>query len=81
MNDLPRILSVRQHPAYAGQAIAYISSRWKEVPQAVYEDCISESLYAAGPLPQWYLLMDSETVIGCAEIGRASCRERVLRLV
>ena len=48
MNDLPRILSVRQHPAYAGQAIAYISSRWKEVPQAVYEDCISESLYAAG---------------------------------
>lgn len=68
MNDLPRILSVRQHPAYAGQAIAYISSRWKEVPQAVYEDCISESLYAAGPLPQWYLLMDSETVIGCASL-------------
>ena len=66
MEHEPRILSVREHPEYARQAIEYISSRWREVPQALYDDCISESLYAVGPLPQWYLLLDSERIVGCA---------------
>lgn len=68
MEHEPRILSVREHPEYARQAIEYISSRWREVPQALYDDCISESLYAVGPLPQWYLLLDSERIVGCARL-------------
>ena len=59
MEHEPRILSVREHPEYARHAIEYISSRWREVPQALYDYCISESLYAVGSLPQWYLLLDS----------------------
>lgn len=32
----------------------------------VYDDCIRHSVTAEGPLPQWYLLMDGNTVAGCA---------------
>lgn len=60
-------LSVREHPAYAAQAIDYIQSKWaNEASAPVYADCITHALNAAFPLPQWYLLMDGSRPIGCA---------------
>ncbi|MCL2838927.1 MAG: GNAT family N-acetyltransferase [Oscillospiraceae bacterium] len=61
------VINVRKNPEYKEQAIAYIQSKWgNRRNKKVYEDCISHSIGAKNPLPVWYLLMDSETIIGCA---------------
>lgn len=33
---------------------------------AVYDDCMHHCISAANPLPQWYLLVDGDRIIGCA---------------
>ena len=61
------VVNVRENPEYKEQAIAYIQSKWaNRRNRKVYEDCISHSIGAKSPLPIWYLLLDSETIIGCA---------------
>jgi len=63
------VINVRENPEYKEQAIFYIQSKWGNPRnKKVYEDCILNSIGAKSPLPIWYLLMDSETVIGCAGI-------------
>ncbi|MNC41279.1 N-acetylglutamate synthase [compost metagenome] len=32
----------------------------------MYEDAITRCIGAVNPLPQWYLLMDNEQILGCA---------------
>ena len=63
-----KIVSVREHPEFADAAIGYISACWPEVPPVLYEDCIRHAVSAAGPLPQWYLLMSG----GEPDIERAA---------
>ena len=60
-----RIVSVRENPEYKDKAINYISSKWS-APRAVYDDCITHSITASAPLPQWYLLEEEEELVGCA---------------
>ena len=61
------IVNIRENPAYLEQAIAYIQSKWgNRRNKKVYEDCITNSIGAKSPLPIWYLLMDSGSIIGCA---------------
>lgn len=61
------ILTVRERPDMAGRAITYFQEKWAgEDSLMVYEDCIIRSLETDGPLPEWYLLMDGERIIGCA---------------
>jgi len=49
------------------QAIAYIQSKWgNRRNRKIYEDCIINSIGAKSPLPIWYILMDSDKIIGCA---------------
>lgn len=63
-----KIVSVRENPGFADAAVRYISACWPEVPPVVYEDCIRHAVGAAGPLPQWYLLVseDGDEIAGCA---------------
>lgn len=63
-----KVISVRENPALADEAIRYIAQCWPEVSPAVYADCIRHSLTAEGPLPQWYLLRDGDRTVGCAGI-------------
>lgn len=60
------IVSVKQNPAYKERAIEYFQSKWATKESLmVYEDCISNCITTQSPLPQWYLLMDNDNIIGC----------------
>lgn len=61
-----RIVSVREHPEFKGEAIVYFQKSWPDVLPIIYEDCISHSIVARNSLPQWYLLKKEEETIGCA---------------
>ncbi|MGX1930355.1 GNAT family N-acetyltransferase [Flagellimonas sp. 2504JD4-2] len=61
-----RILSVRNKPEIKNAAIQYFQNAWPSVLPIIYEDCISHSIGAKHPLPQWYLLENGDDIIGCA---------------
>jgi N-acetylglutamate synthase-like GNAT family acetyltransferase len=61
-----RIISVRESPDYKEKAILYLQNSWPKILPVIYEDCISNSLNAEQPLPQWYLLEKNKEIIGCA---------------
>lgn len=61
-----KIISVRNNPEYKEQAIKYLQNSWPEVSPVIYENCISHSINAEQPLPQWYLLEKDDEIVGCA---------------
>ena len=61
-----KIVSIRQNPEYRDRAIRYFQNAWKSVLPEIYEDCITHSIGARNPLPQWYLLEKADNIIGCA---------------
>ncbi|PYA85859.1 GNAT family N-acetyltransferase [Serratia marcescens] len=61
------MISVRQAPELAPRAIAYFQRHWATAETLMmYEDAINRSLGAANPLPQWYLLMENDQILGRA---------------
>ncbi|MDE6454168.1 MAG: GNAT family N-acetyltransferase [Muribaculaceae bacterium] len=38
----------------------------KHVAAESYDDCLRKCIAAGNPLPQWYLLLDGDDIIGCA---------------
>ena len=59
--------SVRENPRITQDAIKYIQSKWANPNSLkVYEDCISNCINSNNGLPQWYLLLDQDKIIGCA---------------
>ena len=61
-----QIISIRKHPEYKDQAIAYFQKSWEDVDPVIYEQAISFSVRAQDSLPQWYLLFKEDKIIGCA---------------
>lgn len=62
-----KIISIKEQPEYKDTAIRYFQSKWaSENSMMVYEDCITNCITTLNPLPQWYLLIDNERIIGCA---------------
>lgn len=64
---MPELISVREHPERAEEAIGWFQSHWAtKESEPVYQNCIALSLYACVPLPQWYLLTEGDRIIGGA---------------
>ncbi|MEI2401131.1 GNAT family N-acetyltransferase, partial [Paenibacillus phytohabitans] len=62
-----KVLSVKENPEYMKRAITYIQSKWaNKQSNKVYENCIEHCITSPNPLPQWYLLLDADQIIGCA---------------
>jgi N-acetylglutamate synthase-like GNAT family acetyltransferase len=61
-----KIISVRNNPEYRDTAIKYLQKSWPGIWPIIYEDCITHSIHATHPLPQWYLLFLDDQIIGCA---------------
>ena len=62
-----QIISVRENPEWTETVISYFQKRWAgENSMMVYDDCIRHCLGAASPLPQWYLLVDGDKIVGGA---------------
>lgn len=62
-----QVLSIRENPKLKDRAIAYIQSKWaNENSEMVYEDCIKHCIDSESPLPQWYLWMDEDKIVGCS---------------
>lgn len=61
------IISVSKYPEYKNVAITYFQSKWaNDKTIMLYEDSITHCIDSTRPLPQWYLLMANEKIIGCA---------------
>lgn len=62
-----KVISVRENPEYKGKTIRYFQTHWaSEDSMMVYDDCITSCLTAKTSLPQWYLLLEGDRIIGCA---------------
>lgn len=60
------IISVRESPGYRAAAIRYFQNAWaSEDSLMLYDDAITRSIGARNPLPQWYLLLQQDEIIGC----------------
>ena len=67
MEEILKIISVRESPEYVDKAIHYFQTKWSDVLPAIYEDCIRSGLQVKTPLPQWYLMETEEgEIIGGA---------------
>ena len=61
------VVSLREDNSILDQAIQYIASKWASADSLpVYIDCLTHTIDAQNPLPQWYLLMEDQRIIGCA---------------
>ena len=59
------ILSIRENPNYVNEAITYFQKHWaNEKSMMVYDDCIRNCVNAKASLPQWYLLMQEDIIVG-----------------
>ncbi|MBN2899881.1 MAG: GNAT family N-acetyltransferase [Clostridia bacterium] len=62
-----KVISIRENPEYYERGLAYIQDKWASgATLPLYEDCIFHALKTERPLPQWYLLLKADEIIGCA---------------
>ena len=63
-----KVISAREEDACFENIKWYLKSKWayNQALQNIYDDCFAHCKKAAAPLPQWYVLMEDERMIGCA---------------
>jgi GNAT superfamily N-acetyltransferase len=62
-----RVISIKDSPEYFNEGLAYIQKIWASPQtQMVYQDCLTHMMTTDQPLPQWWLLVEEDNIIGCA---------------
>lgn len=61
------IVKLRDQKHMAGEAAAWFHSKWG-IPKEAYEESMAECLLNKGAVPQWYLVMENDVIIGGAGI-------------
>ena len=57
------IVKLREHPEMTETASLWFHEKWG-IPQEAYRESMEESLKAGGPVPQWYVVMEEEKIVG-----------------
>ena len=61
-----RLINIKSYAGGIDKAATYIHSKWGNTKNyAFYYDAIANSTDEEGELPQFYLMLDQETIIGC----------------
>ena len=59
------IIDLRKNPRWLEPGIRYFQDRWAtEASRPVYDDCIRHSINSPSVLPQWFLLVEGESILG-----------------
>ena len=58
-----KIVKLTDQPGRKEQAANWFSQKWS-VPLSAYQESMSEALSGDSPVPQWYLALDKEEIIG-----------------
>lgn len=56
-------INLRQQPAWLEQASGWFSEKWG-IPRQAYRQSMEESLLGSAPVPQWYLAVQGEQIVG-----------------
>ena len=57
------LLRLREHPEWASRAAAWFHEKWG-VPEAAYRESIADCLERRAAVPQWYLAVADEEILG-----------------
>ena len=57
------ISNLREHPGLLDQAAKWFHAKWG-IPLEAYRESMKQCLQCSGPVPQWYVAMDGDTIIG-----------------
>lgn len=61
-----KIISIKDNPEYFKEGLAYIQKIWAgPQTQMVYQDCLAHMMITEQPLPQWWILVEEDNIIGC----------------
>ncbi len=61
------ILKIREHRGLADRAAAWFHAKWG-IPLEAYEESIRACVDGAAPVPQWYLAVERDEIIGGAGV-------------
>lgn len=56
-------INLRQQPQWLERASGWFSEKWG-IPQAAYRQSMEESLMGTSPVPQWYLAVQGQQIVG-----------------
>ena len=57
------ISNLREHPGLLDQAAKWFHAKWG-IPLEAYRESMKQCLQCSSPVPQWYVAMDGDTIIG-----------------
>lgn len=57
------ILNLRERPEQLEQAAEWFHEKWG-IPPAAYRESMAECVEKRGPVPQWYMAVDGDAILG-----------------